>query len=133
MFHCFPLHVNACSRERRLHVVANITFILSVNHVTPVRQSQSIHAPHLGRGFINCTFLRASDTKPRRCCRGGGGGGGSIALPTRSVSDSMSLFSPKSRGVAADFSSPSHCRCNLSFFKTHAAHYKYIFVVVMIF
>jgi hypothetical protein len=73
-----------------------ITFILSVNHVSRVCQSQSMHAPRFllrTRLFYLRFFTSARrQDKAQLLMRV------SITLPSRSVSDSMTPFSLAARG-----------------------------------
>jgi hypothetical protein len=93
-----------------------ILFILYVNHIAPVRQSQSIHAPRFLLRMGPCFLLRMGLAylhffkSVRHQAKALLLMGTSIAL--QRFSDSV--LSPAARG-SADFSSPTHCRCSLGF------------------
>jgi hypothetical protein len=97
--------MHAAVKEK--HMLQWIMFILSVNHVAPVRQSEFMHAPHflLTAGLSHQRFLWASDVKPRRC-------------PLRFQLDRSTILCHRflqPRETAADFSC---CRCSLDFLDT---------------
>jgi hypothetical protein len=120
MFHSFPSRVNAWYLGRRLHVAVNhmllwITFILSINHIDPVRQSQSIHAPRLllrtELSHLHSFYERPMSSQCTIVDR-------STHCASNQVGQRFSdtyCFLPSRKKVATDFSSPSRCCCRLDF------------------
>jgi hypothetical protein len=111
-----------CTNHVSLHLVS---FRHTSMHMLLWKKNTcTLQVSYWGQGFLTCIFLRAPEVRAKALLSMGM----SIALPTRSVSDSVTPFFPAARGSCWFLLTPTLSL--QSWFLRHVQHYKDIFIMI---